>query len=155
MVGGLANKTKKVARRVSFNYDGSYPLNREKPPKGVTIKQFTIRNWTNHNCQLAAKRRCYHIMDQLRKLSPNAQWANDIATKVYASWPMEYEAVETELCQAIAIWEQGGIPIITDVPDIENETFDELMLKVYKQMADRQHNRELKKLGQHIQHRMA
>ena len=84
---------------VNFNYDGSYPLERLTPPKGITFRQCTIRKWTVTNCRIASKRRCCYILDQL----PLTEWVRDFWLKVnLPALPDEIEATELELCQAVA-----------------------------------------------------
>ena len=89
---------------INLVYDGSYPLNRLRPPKGCTFKQYTIRNWTPHNCRIASKRRCHYLLCQL----PPVRWVASFAYRVNLAVPKEIQDIEYELRKAIGVYEIVG-----------------------------------------------
>lgn len=92
---------------IDFTYNGSYPLERLKAPKGHTFKECTIRKWTPRNCRIAARRRCHNILSQLLKQepdwenSPNAEWFEEVGLLVSCGEPRNIEAIESALYVAI------------------------------------------------------
>ena len=82
---------------VDINYDGSYPIERLKAPRGHTFRECTIRNWTPHNCLVAARRRCHYALMQL----PSLEGFEDYCLLAALGLPREIEDIEVDLYTAI------------------------------------------------------
>ena len=108
---------------VDMTYDGSYPVERLKAPRGCTpFNQYTIRNWTPHNCRIAAKRRCHFALMHL----PSLEGFDDFGRLVNLGIPSEIEDIELDLYAAIDANATGQpMPVLDKkYPDILGEDQD-------------------------------
>jgi len=78
-----------------MDYDGSHPIDMPKP---------VIRNWTPYNCQIASRRRCHYLLQQL----PDSQWVRDFNFRVNLAIPQEIQDIEYQLRKAIGIYQLVG-----------------------------------------------